>query len=251
MSIAKLIFPLVVAVLSVSLYANDTLFIQKSFSNNVFWEDASEIYESWGMDYSEWNSKSVSILFPEKNIGKEGVFFYTVDSKDGFFFYRNAFFSFEENVIYVVADPSEFAADPSLSTRIGNCLKKHFLLNFGRYRNACAKTFPLKNELKEWIKLLKENDFDILSAARDNDDYVLVFDQNGKEKVFKVPDISKIKVESQSVILDFYKEVYLLFREFANYEFAQCRWDKLVDNPERFATRSETGEIKEMRCADP
>jgi len=125
-----------------------------------------------------------------------------------------------------------------------------FLQHFERYRNACAKAFPLKPKLRKWIVLLSENYSDILSAGRGDDVYVLAFDWNGKEKIFTIPDFSKIKKESQSVILDYYKEVYLLLSEFANYDFSQCWWDKLVDNPEHFAIRSNDGKIKEIRCSD-
>lgn len=247
---AKIVTLLTILVLVTSLYANDTLFIWKSFSPSISYrDDASELYKYFDISESVFNV--VSPLFPEKNIGKEGAFFYTSYRKNGFFIYKYAYFSFEDDSLYFAVDPSEHSADPSMATRIGKCLKKHFFQNFERYRSACAKAFPLKPKLKEWINLLRENYSDIMSAGSGDDVYVLVFDQNGKEKVFTIPDFSKIKEENQSVVLDFYKEAYLLFSEFANYEFPQCWWDKLVDNPEHFAIRSENGKIQEIRCVDP
>lgn len=245
----KIVTLLTILVLVTCLCANDTLFVQKSFSHNISYrDDASELYKYF--DISKSVANAVSPLFPEKNIGNQGTFFYTSYRKDGFFVYKYAYFSFEEDSLYFAVDPSEYSADPSLSTRIGNCMKQHFLQHIERYRNACAKAFPLKPKLREWIELLSKNYSEILSAGSGDDVYVLAFDQSGKEKIFTIPDFSKIKKESQSVILDYYREVYLLLSEFANYEFPQCWWDKLVDNPEHFSIRSNEGKIKEIRCSD-
>ncbi|MBR6942221.1 MAG: hypothetical protein IKH55_03935 [Fibrobacter sp.] len=246
---AKIITLLTILALVTCLRANDTLFVQKSFSHNISYrDDASELYRYFDISKSVVNV--VGSLFPEKNIGEKGTFFYTSYRKNGFFVYKYAYFSFEDDSLYFAIDPSEHSAEPSSSTRIGNCMKQHFLQNFERYRSACAKAFPLKPKLREWIELLKKNYSDIMSAGRGDDVYVLVFEHSGNEKVFTIPDFSKIKREFQSVILDYYKEVYLLFSEFANYEFPQCWWDKLVDNPEHFAIRSNDAKIKEIRCSD-
>lgn len=247
---AKMVTFLTILLLFANLYANDTLFIQRPISHNVMYrEDASGLYKA--LDYSEWIFGGVCSLFPEKNIGKEGVFFYTVETKNGFFFYKKAFISFEENTIYLVADPSEFAAAPSLSTRIGDCLKKHFLLNLEKYRDACAQMIPLNPKLKELINLIRTQYSDILSASRGDDVYVLVFYENGVEREFLIPDFSKMEGGGHSVVLDFYQEIYQLFHEFVKNDFPRCWWDKLINNPERFSIRSKTGEINEMRCTDP
>ena len=85
------------------------------FHNISYRDDASELYKYF--DISKSVANAVSPLFPEKNIGNQGTFFYTSYRKDGFFVYKYAYFSFEEDSLYFAVDQSEYSADPSLNPR--------------------------------------------------------------------------------------------------------------------------------------
>lgn len=220
----------------------DTLFIQKTYPHNVYYADKDDILES-SVPFSESIYDNISPLFPKNTIDKDGPFFYYSDMN------LYAFFSYETDSIYITVDPSWVSKDLPAAGRIGRCLKKHFMLNFERYQKSCSRVIPLNPKLKEWLNLLRKNRSELLYASRIIETYRLIFRENGAEKDFYVPDFSKIQNEQRSVVLDFYEEISLLLQELIEIDFSQCRWDKLVDNPERFYISH--GDQSDVECKEP
>lgn len=225
----------------------DTLFLQKTYPQNVYYADKDNILES-SVPFSEIIYDNIRPLFPGKNIDKDGPFFYYdyINHTD-----RNmhAFFSYETDSIYIIIDPSWVSKDLPAAGRIGRCLKKHFMLNFERYQKSCSRVIPLNPKLKEWLNLLRKNRSELLYASRMIETYRLIFRENGAEKDFYVPDFSKIQNEQRSVVLDFYEEISLLLQELIEIDFSQCVWNKLVDEPERFYIM--IGNEWDVGCKEP
>ena len=241
----KLLTLISLLVLSVCAQADnlkDTLFIQKTYPHNVYYADKDDILES-SVPFSESVYDNISPLFPKNTIDKDGPFFYYSDMN------LYAFFSYGTDSIYITVDPSRVSKDLPVAGRIGRCLKKHFMLNYGRYQKSCSRVIPLNSKLKEWLNLLRKNKFEMLYASRVIETYRLIFKENGAEKDFYVPDISKIQNEQRSVVLDFYEEISLLLQELIEIDFSQCSWDKLVDNPERFYISH--GNLSDVGCTEP
>ncbi|SHM16343.1 hypothetical protein SAMN05720472_0611 [Fibrobacter sp. UWR3] len=247
---AKMVILVLFLFLSVCAQADklkDTLFLQKTDPHHLYYADKDVVLES-SVSLFEIIYDNIRPLFPGKNIDKDGPFFYYehIDHTDRD---MHAFFSYETDSIYIIVDPSWVSKDFPVAGRIGRCLKKHFMLNFGRYQKSCSKAIPLKPKLKEWLNLLREHKSEILYASRPIETYELIFRDNGADKEFYVPDISKIQKDQRSIVLDFYEEISLLLQELIEIDFSQCRWDKLVDNPERFYISH--GNQLDVECEEP
>lgn len=242
---AKLVTFVLLLFLSVYAQADnlkDTLFLQKMYPHNVYYADKDDIL-GLSEPFSETIYDNISPLFPKNTIDKDGPFFYYSDMN------LYAFFSYETDSIYITVDPSQVSKDLPVAGRIGRCLKKHFMLNYGKYQKSCSRVVPLNPKLKDWLNFLKKNKSEMLYASRVVETYRLIFRESDVDKEFYVPNFSKIEKEQRSFVFDFYEEISLLLQKLIEIDFSQCVWNKLVDKPERFYIMN--GNERDVGCKEP